>query len=272
MKLFAIAFGIVCGVAAGLFGLTFALLSFFEYPQAVLAAGALAGTVITAFPKVAEFLERQEGRKSLAAGRGKPVYDFHGFQIAWPLMLVYGTVLLSFLLQAISMIAGIVLGSVISFEVENAPKVAGAGGLLTMIMMIFAAYFVGRWIGARTSRLGIVTMFLIAPLTAAITVGTDVLFMSDEWYRSYNASERLAFFGILMRITKISFLIIVPGLIGYWRGQRQRLSKYLDYLLGVLPPQTRDIVVELAFEEAQKVSAAVGDARPSDRANLRTIS
>ena len=266
MKLFAIAFGIVCGVAAGLFGLTFALLSFFEYPQAVFAAGALAGTVITAFPKVAEFLEQQASRKRLAAGRRKPVYDFRGFQIAWPLMVVYGTVVLSFLFQAVSMIAGIVLGSVISFEVENAPKLAIAAGVLTIVMMIFAAYFVGRWIGARTSRLGIVTMLLIAPLTAAIGVGTDVLFLPDEWYRGYNASERLAFFGILMRIAKISFLIVVPGLIGYWRGQRQRLSKYLDYLLSVLPPQTRDTVVELAFEEAQKVSAAVGDVRPSDRA------
>ena len=181
-------------------------------------------------------------------------------------MLLYGTVVLSVCFQAVSMIAGIMLGSVIPFEIENAPKIAAAAGVLTIIMMIFAAYFVGRWIGARTSRLGVVTMLLIAPLTAAIGVGADVLFLADEWYRGYNTSDRFAFFGILIRITKISFLIVVPGLIGYWRGQRQRLSKYLDYLLGVLPPQTRDTVVELAFEEAQKVSAAVGDVRPSDRA------
>jgi hypothetical protein len=44
------------------------------------------------------------------------------------------------------------------------------------------------------------------------------------------------------------------------------LSKYLDYLLSVLPSQTRDTVVELAYEEAQKVSASVGDVRPSGRA------
>jgi hypothetical protein len=29
--------------------------------------------------------------------------------------------------------------------------------------------------------------------------------------------------------------------------------KYLHYLLGVLPSETRDAVVDLAFEEAQKV-------------------
>ena len=70
---------------------------------------------------------------------------------------------------------------------------------------------------------------------------------------------------MLKRIIIISLIVIVPGLIGYWRGKRQSLSKYLYYLLSVLPPQTRDTVVELAFEEAQKVSAAARDARPSIR-------
>ena len=51
MKLFAIAFGIVCGVAAVLFGVAFALLWLFQYPQPHAAAGALAGVVILAFPK-----------------------------------------------------------------------------------------------------------------------------------------------------------------------------------------------------------------------------
>ena len=79
-------------------------------------------------------------------------------------------------------------------------------------------------------------------------------------------SEGLTFFEILKRFAIISFIIVVPGLIGYWRGQRQRLSKYLDYLLHVLPPQDRDTVVDLAYGEAQKVAAAVGSVRPSDRA------
>jgi len=266
MKLSAIAFGIVCGVAAVLFGLTFALLYLFGYPQAMSAAGILAGAVITAFPKVAEFLEQQESRKSLAAGRRAPVYDFRGFQIAWPLMVVYGTVVLWGVTQAAAGFAGLMLGSMLSFEGENAPKAAFAASVPATMIAILGSYFVGRWIGARTSRLGIVTMLLIASLTSAAAVGIDVLMLSHGLYKNLYGSEWLAFFGILTRITVISFMMIVPGLIGYWRGQRQRLSKYLDYLLSVLPPQTRDTVVELAFEEAQKVSAAVGDVRPSDRA------
>jgi hypothetical protein len=263
MKLFAIAFGIACSVAAGLFVLTFVLLSFFGYPQdkAGLAAAALAGPVITAFPKVAEFLEQQQGRKRIAAGRRKPVYDFRGFHIEWPLMVVYGTVLLVVLLQAAGFLSAFMLSPLMpSPDSKNASKFEAVRNLETAVIVISAAYFVGRWIGARISRLGIVTMLLIAALAPAAGL------LSDEIYRRIAGSERLAFFEILRQTAFTSFIIVVPGLIGYWRGQRQRLSKYLDYLLSVLPSQTRDTVVELAYEEAQKVSASVGDVRPSDRA------
>lgn len=266
MKLSAIAFGIVCGVAAGLFVLTFVLLSVFEFPQPAIAAGYLAAAVLATFPKVAESLEQQEGRKSLAAGRRAPIYDFRGFQIAWPLMVVYGTVVLWCAIEAAAGIAGLLLGQVLPFEGEDIFKSVFAATVPAAMITILGSYFVGRWIGARTSRLGIVTMLLIAFLTTAAAVGLDVFGLPDKLYKDLYGSERLAFFGILSRFTRGSFIIIVPGLIGYWRGQRQRLSKYLDYLLRVLPPQTRDTVVELAFEEAQKVSAAVRDVRPSDRA------
>jgi hypothetical protein len=139
-----------------------------------------------------------------------------------------------------------------------------ATGLFGTIATIFGAYLVGRWIGARTSRFGIVAMLLIAPLTAVAAVGMDMLLATV--FTGVADLGRLAFSGILMRITFISFIVIVPGLIGYWRGQRQKLSKYLDYLLSVLPQPTRDTVVDLAFGEAQNVAAAAGEVRPSDRA------
>jgi hypothetical protein len=269
MKLFAIAFGIVCGVAAVLFGVAFALLWLFQYPQPHAAAGALAGVVILAFPKVAEFLEQQESKKRLAVGRRKPVYDFRGFQIAWPLMVVYGTVVLSCLAQASTIIAGTmvrVAGG--SFEGENAQAANQATGLLNTLITIFGAYLVGRWIGARSSRLGIVAILLMGLLTAVIWIGMDVFyfFPGKKYTDTFGLEGLTFFFGILMRLTVISLFIVVPGLIGYWRGQRQRLSKYLDYLLNVLPPQDRDTVVELAYGEAQKVAAAVGNVRPPDQA------
>jgi hypothetical protein len=263
MKLFAIAFGITCGVSAGLFILVFALLSLFESSQAVSAATGLAGLSMAAFPKVAESLEHREGRKSVAGGARARVYDFRGFQIAWPVLVAYGTVVLWGVVQAFGFIIGFAFGTATG-QAVTARALQGLA-IAIIAVMIVAAYFVGRWIGSRTSRLGIAAMLLISPLFAVTNIATDVLLLPGELYRDAMGSEPGAFFGLLWRIIGISLVIMVPGLIGYWRGQKQRLSKYLHYLLSVLPPQTRETVVELAFEEAQKVSAVARDARPSIR-------
>jgi hypothetical protein len=98
-------------VAAILFGAAFAILTFLGQPQAVSAAGSPAGVVILAFPKVAEFLEREDGRRKLAGGNQSHVYDFHSFQIAWPLMVLYGTILLFAITEGFGYIAGFMLGA-----------------------------------------------------------------------------------------------------------------------------------------------------------------
>ena len=80
MKLFAIAFGIVCGVAAVLFGVAFVLLRLFEYPQPQAAAGTLAGVVILAFPKVAEFLSSRRAKRGWPLEGGSPSTTFADFR------------------------------------------------------------------------------------------------------------------------------------------------------------------------------------------------
>ena len=47
-------------------------------------------------------------------------------------------------------------------------------------------------------------------------------------------------------------LFFALGLLGYWRGRHQRLGTYLAYLLGSVSTETRQSIVELAFEEAKK--------------------
>jgi hypothetical protein len=264
MKHFAIGFGIVCIAAIIGFIATVALLSSLglPQPQPQVAAGTLATTVIATFTKVTDFLEQRESKKRLAVGRRHPVYDFHGFQIEWPLMTVYGTIWLVVLLEAAGFVAGFIVGAVKTpTDSESASKFAVLGSLQT-IVLTFAAYAVGRWIGTRMSRLGIVTMLLIAVFAPLVAVGLDVAVLSDETYRKFAGTERGAIFETSKQIAFTSLIIVVPGLIGFWFGQRRRLSKYLDYLLNVLPPHDRDLVVDLAYGEAQRVAAAVGEGRP----------
>lgn len=264
MKHFAIAFGIVCAVAPIIFGAAFALLWSIGNSQAHGAAGTLAGAVILTFPKVAEFLEQQESKKRLAGGGRKPIYDFRGFQIAWPLMVVYGIIVLVGLLRASSSIGSMILDLAgCTFEGRKRPGSSEAVGLLNAFTAMFGAYLLGHWIGARASRLGIVTMALIASATAVIWIGADIFLISPgKDYTDRFGPDALTFLAILGRFAGISLCIFVPGIIGHWFGQKQRLSKYLNYLLNVLAPRDRDTVVEIAYGEAQRVAAAALSSKP----------
>src|SRR5262245_18714060 len=92
MKLFAITFGIGCGVGLVLAAATLAILRLIGVGDAIAvpAAMALAGRPIAASKEIAELIERREGKRALAAGKRIPIYDFRGFHIAWPLMVVFG--------------------------------------------------------------------------------------------------------------------------------------------------------------------------------------
>jgi hypothetical protein len=124
-----------------------------------------------------------------------------------------------------------------------------------LMFTILTAYLVGRWVGTRCSRHGVGTILLIALLTAIGSVAIDVLTVPDEDYKELFKNERADFLPILVRITGTTFTMSVSALIGYWRGHRPRLSKYLNYLLGILPAETRNTVVGLAFDEAQRVAS-----------------
>jgi hypothetical protein len=246
MKLFAIALGIVCGVAAVLFGAAFGVLTLLQRPEAVSAAGTLAGLPILAFAKVAEVLEREQGKKSLAAGKRTSIYDFHQFQIAWPLMVLYGTILLF----AIVEVTGLVVAAANDLELKQTVQMMP---FTAFPVAILGMYFVGRWIGTRCSQRGIIAIVLVAILAPVLLEAFDESVIPDEAYRNMFNHDRLDF-GFLLPVLSLRIcLFTVAGLLGYWRGHKQKLSKYLHYLLGVLPSETRDAVVDLAFEEAQKV-------------------
>src|SRR6516164_9841843 len=83
------------------------LSAFMEHSDAIGASKALAGLPILSFPKLLEVLEQREGRKNLTDRKRTPIYTFSGFQIAWPLMALYGWILLA-TVDAIS--GGFVIG------------------------------------------------------------------------------------------------------------------------------------------------------------------
>ena len=250
MKLFAMALAIVCGIAAALFVIGFALLSvFYEQPEALRAAGGLGGLPILTFPKLLEVLEQQKGRENLAAGKRSPIYDFSGFQIAWPLMALYGWLLLF----AVDIVFVMLTTPAVMFLDDIKEPHRWAYELMLILsdvpVLLVFAYFVGRWIGTCCASRGVVAVLLAISLFSATNLAIDLVFPDEPGDPS----------SLRVDLSEFPFLVCL-GLIGYWRGRNFRLSRYLHYLLSVLPADTRDLVIELAFGEAQERSSATRSA------------
>jgi hypothetical protein len=173
-------------------------------------------------------------------------------------MVVYGFLVLWGLVGVNSGVVGTLAAEMDLPESSALSSIA----LISGTTVCLAAYFIGRWVGTRCLRRGVVAILLIAFLFAAAQTATDTLLMPKEAYAKAFGVER-SFGHILLRFTLATVIVSALALIGYWRGRKRRLSKYLNYLLGVLPAETRDTVVELAFDEAQRVASASGRARIS---------
>jgi hypothetical protein len=253
MNLFVTALCISCGMAAALWfiGLEVASLVVGSSDAVKVAASLLSSIPLMSFTELLKFLERREGRKNLAAGKRAPIYDLSGFQIAWPLMALYGC----FLLISIDFVstgpAVLVDGYIVDIEkpVRNACRLGLVLSTNWPIMILFA-YLVGRWIGTRCSRGGVIAVLLAIIISTPFWRAVDLLTPEEEEF-IFTPSEQL------LDLFRLPFLICA-GLIGYWRGKKYRLSRYLHYLLDVLPAETRNTVIGLTVEEARKISSSKG--------------
>jgi hypothetical protein len=252
VKLFLTAFLIICGTAAALFAISFTLASLLGNSAPIQLASSFAALPLLVFPKVLEALEQREGRDNFAAGNQNSIYDFSGFQIAWPLMALYGC----FILISVDIVTVLPVTFIDDYIVHNFSDIGkpvrsayqlGVTLSTNWLATTLSAYLVGRWIGARCSSKGMIAVLLAIIIAAASGVAFDLLFPNPEEL----APEAV------LDLYRFPFLMCA-GLIGYWRGRKYRLSKYLHYLLDVLPADTRDTVIDLAFEEAQKVGSPKG--------------
>jgi hypothetical protein len=245
MKPFATALCVICGIAAAMFLIGLALLSLFlEHDFAIKAAVGLAGLPMLTFTKLLDDLEQQQGRKNLAAGKPAPIYDLNGYQIAWPLMALYGSLVLIIVSTTVEVLAFVLagaIGSVSGVDLTES-ELTKYVGLQDIIVTVALSYFVGRWIGTRCSSKGMVAILLVIFLSTAVSLISGYMFPDEPGDLPYK----------LLVLTSLLFAI-PAGIIGYRRGRKYRLSRYLHYLLNVLPPETRDTVIDLAFGEAQKI-------------------
>lgn len=257
MKYLAGALAVSFGMGMVLFGIVYPI-----FHDAHLAAG-IAAIPIAGCHHIAEMLERRETRHSVTAHRATEIHSLTGFVIAWPLLVAYATIAL----LGIGLFAGVFGVSVIAFlfGAETTLLQTQAIGVLLVAAPIelVGGFVVGRWIGSRCARRPGATILLVAALAALITSGLGAALGWAFPDGSPPALGQTHLQEMLIETLVAFCTFAAAGLIGHRQGCKRRLAEYMDYLLSVLPPQTRSVLVELAYEEARKAGAAIPAAHPA---------
>jgi hypothetical protein len=250
MKNLGISFGLSFVASTLLFVILYFTLSLDAH-----AAYGIAGLPFIASTHLCELLERREGKKQLAnptGGRTPNIYKYDKFAISWPVTVAYGTVILVAFAELLSFVAGVLLA--VFPEEENLKGPPQAVFALVLPSTLIAGYLVGRWIGSRAGPFGLIAIFCVAALAAIFGKCIDFAVISTEdFVKLYDDQKDFAAFLEHVPFAALSFL--VSGLLGFWRGRRMRLTKYLRYLFSILPRETTDTLLALAYEEAQKISS-----------------
>src|ERR1051325_8191249 len=186
MKYLLFAIGISCAFGCVLFACAYPLV---QDPKI---AGSLAAIPIGGCSKIAELLERREARASLSPHQPTAVHTFQGFAIWWPLMIAYGLLIVVAVGEFASGFGGLIAGG-ISAALTNeslealAPKIPVVIGIMGIFIQlpiqVITAYLLGRWVGMRCGRFGILVVLISAALGSIGMRALDYALSPEEHYK-----------------------------------------------------------------------------------------
>jgi len=218
-------------------------------------AAQLASALMAAVPYTRELLDktvlaREDSRKPAAISIGD-------FGIQPRRIVLYGTLLV---VGAMGLSSGLSLLSAVYIGVTSDRGLVRTFLIVTPLILFPAIFGVGRWVGRRCASHGLAAIFIISFFARLVTS------LLDMWWMA-TATGPFAVFGdfptLPLRIVAGAAAFSLVGLVGYWRGRRQRVAVYLSYLLQSVSEETRKAIVDLAFEETRATLTRVGrPARP----------
>ena len=124
-------------------------------------------------------------------------------------------------------------------------------GFMAFVFMIPASFFAGRWVGFRCLERGIAGVVLMIGLSRVLVWLLDVSIMGFEEYGRLLSRIDASLWEF---VAPVAFLMGI-GVVGYWRGRRTRGSHYLRYLFRLLPTDTKEALLDLAYTEAVRLKA-----------------
>lgn len=160
-------------------------------------------------------------------------------------MVIFGALML----LAVTNVSAAVIG--LMAAVSGVPDTGLAAYLAFpgLAMLIAASVSVGIWVGRRARRNAVaLTLACIVLFRVEQIVLDQVLMTPDQWKEVFGL-DRPAYIRTQLVTVLITGLL---GILGVWRGARTRVQRYLAYLAGLLPHDTRAALVDLAREEVAK--------------------
>jgi hypothetical protein len=271
MKTITVSFLLVAALAAVLF------LSVWYVTDNIDAAKGAAAFAVTALPSVSSWFEQSEAKKSSVPGEKMAIRAFEGFTISFPVVVALGTIIALAILNIGMFFTGGLVGMMGSsasgqaLSVSEKAELIGIAGLGNVPILSIGSYLLGKWISWRCARHGILAVLLVALLTALISKTIDFAALTADEWRTLYQQERTVVSAIVVWLMQFAF-ISVASLLGYWRGRRQRTTKYMNYLLRALPDETQNSLVDLAFDEVKRIVDAKRSSQPLARGALTPVS
>jgi hypothetical protein len=121
-------------------------------------------------------------------------------------------------------------------------------------LLLLGIYLLGFWIGSRCAAHGVIATIGSIVLGSMLVLLLDFTLLPRSIFEAGHGSLK-EIGSSIPNIFVTSWRPLGFAIFGFWRGSRTRMSKYLQYLLAVLPPETGTTIVNLAYDEAQTSAA-----------------
>lgn len=242
LKNLAVSFLIVLAGAA----VVFFVLSRFGVATQI--AGPIAGSFFYAITFVSQKLDGGRSVKGLTL-LPPGVVDYSMFAIAYYLMFFYVMILLLATVEFFSFLGGLIAG-MFGMDLQHVMPV-----LLVCDLITYTAgpFLLGKWVGTRSSARPYLVTAAAAVSAAVIGHLIDFeLLTADSYSQIYGFTKTETAFWTGSAFSAVIFVGF--GMLGCWRGRRRKMSAYFSYLLTRIPEGTRETMVSIAYDEAQRLA------------------
>ncbi len=149
--------------------------------------------------------------------------------------------------------------------------------LLTAVMLLFLGvplfYVSGRLMGRRSNMLvtmpkGLLDVSFAVLLGFLISEGFTLFFLGREEWSSQMQSTVEASAAPFLASFSVGFLfVLIPPLLGYWRGRRQNIGVYTSYVIKRTPTDARILIAEFVHDKATDAVRQATEVNPAPGGN-----